>query len=313
MQTVAETRGMHRRLFLSLAALPLLSSFLLPSVRAQDDQDGNRMSNPTETGYAPVNGLELYYEVHGSGKPLILLHGGIAAFELFQSSLPVFTKDRQVILVHLQGHGRTKDIDRPLRYESMADDIAALMAYLGIEKADVMGYSLGGGVATQLAIRHPQLVDRLVNVSEAIKRSGYYPEVIAAFDQMEAMAPQLGTNVAQSPVAELYPDVDWARLFAKTGDLLKRDWDWSEQFAEITAPVMLVFADADAQTPEYIMEGWRLLGGGQRDAGLDGSLRPRSRLAIVPGTTHYDLFATPIVADIVAPFLDAEVFSAETE
>lgn len=271
------------------------------------------MSNPTDTGYAPVNGLELYYEVHGSGKPLILLHGGIAAFEIFQSSVPVLTKHRQVILVHLQGHGRTKDIERPLRYESMADDIAALMAHLGIEKSDVMGYSLGAGVATQLAIRHPQLVDRLVNVSEAIKRSAYYPEVIAAFDQMEAMAPQLGANVAQSPLAELYPDVDWVRLFARTGDLLKRDWDWSEQFAEITAPVMLVFADADAQTPEYIMEVWRILGGGQRDAGLDGSLRPQSRLAIVPGTTHYDLFTTPVVADLVAPFLNTEIPAAKTE
>ncbi|MCT8997373.1 alpha/beta fold hydrolase [Chelativorans intermedius] len=264
------------------------------------------MTTPTKTGYAPVNGLELYYEIHGTGKPLILLHGGIAALELFESSLPVFAGSRQVILVHLQAHGRTKDIDRPLRFEFMADDIAALLAHLGIAKADVMGYSLGGGVAMQLAIRHPEVVDRLVVVSEAMKRSGYYPEVIAAFDQMEAMAPQIGANVAQSPLAELYPDVDWVQLFAKMGDLLKRDYDWSEEFAAISSPTMLVFADADAQTPEYIMEAWRLLGGGQRDAGLDGSLRPQAQLAIVPGTTHYNLVATPVVAELVAPFLDAE-------
>ncbi|WP_265518672.1 alpha/beta fold hydrolase [Nitratireductor luteus] len=265
------------------------------------------MTTPAEAGYAPVNGLELYYEIHGAGKPLILLHGGIAAFELFETSLPVFSKSRQVILVHLQGHGRTRDIDRPLRFEFMADDIAALVAHLGIGKADVMGYSLGGGVAIQLAIRHPQAVDRLVVVSEAIKRSAYYPEVVAAFDQMEAMAPQIGANVAQSPLAELYSDVDWVQLFTKMGDLLKRDFDWSEQFAGISSPTMLVFADADAQTPEYIMEVWRLLGGGQRNAGLDGSLRPQARLAIVPGTTHYNLVATPVVAELVAPFLDAEL------
>lgn len=265
------------------------------------------MTTPTETGYAPVNGLELYYEIHGTGKPLILLHGGIAAFELFETSLPAFAGTRQVIPVHLQGHGRTKDIDRPLRFEFMADDIAALMAHLGIEKADVMGYSLGGGVAMQLAIRHPDAVDRLVVLSEAMKRSGYYPEVIAAFDQMEAMAPQIGANVAQSPLAELHPDVDWVQLFTKMGDLLKRDYDWSEEFAAISSPTMLVFADADAQTPEYIMEAWRLLGGGQRDAGLDGSSRPQARLAIVPGTTHYNLVATPVAAELVAPFLDAEL------
>lgn len=257
--------------------------------------------------YAAVNGLNLYYEIHGSGAPLILLHGGVAASEAFGANLAALATARQVIAVHLQGHGRTRDIDRPLRCESMADDVAALIAHLGFERADLMGYSMGGGVALQTAFRHPQLVRKLVVVSEPMKRDAWYPEVLASFDQMAGAAPQIGESMKQSPLAQLYPHVDWTVLFSKLGEMVAQDYDWSEQVAALTSPTMIIFADADGIRLEHMVEFYRLLGGGQRDAGLDGAARPVARLAIVPGATHYDILSTTVVADLVAPFLDAEV------
>ncbi len=118
-----------------------------------------------KNGYAPVNGLHMYYEIHGTGKPLVLIHGGFGESGMFGDVLTQLAQGRQVIPVDLQAHGRTADIDRPLRYELMADDIGGLIQHLGFEKADVMGYSLGGGVALQTAIRHPGLVRKLALVS----------------------------------------------------------------------------------------------------------------------------------------------------
>jgi pimeloyl-ACP methyl ester carboxylesterase len=188
-----------------------------------------------------------------------------------------------------------------MRYELMADDVAALLAELRIERADILGYSLGAGVALQMAIRHPTAVRRLVVVSRPIKRTGFFPEVQAAFDHMTA---ETGAVMKQSPLAKLYPNVDWGSLFAKIGDMERQSYDWSREIAKLGAPTMLVFADADAVTPAHIVEMWGLLGGGQRDARLDGSGRPRGQLAIVPGTTHYDILNTDIVARLVTPFLD---------
>src|SRR4030095_10493075 len=143
-------------------------------------QTGGIEGNKTAKGnYATVNGLKMYYEIHGAGKPLILLHGGLGAIEMFGPNLPVLAKRRQVIAVDLQGHGRTADIDRPIRLELMADDIAALIKHLGLERADVMGYSMGGGVALRTAIQHPELVRKLVAISIPFKRSGWYPENLA--------------------------------------------------------------------------------------------------------------------------------------
>ena len=124
-----------------------------------------------ETGYAPVNGLNLYYEIHGEGEPLVLLHGGLGSTEMFGEILPLLANKRRVIVVDLQAHGRTADIDRPLSYEAMAGDIAALMKHLGIGKAALMGYSLGAGVALRAAIQHPELVAKLVVVSTVFKRA----------------------------------------------------------------------------------------------------------------------------------------------
>jgi len=248
--------------------------------------------------FADVNGQHIFYSVHGAGKPLILLHGGIDPGS-FGDNLAKLAKGRQVIAVHLQAHGRTPDTDRPLRAETLGDDIAALIGHLNFGKADVMGYSLGGSVALQTVIRHPDVVDRLVLVSATMKLDGFYPEGVEAFKQLEASAATIGPGVKASPLGQAYPDVDWTNLFRKVGDMTKRPFDWSADVTKIKARTLLVFADADAIRPEHIVEFWKALGGGQRDAGLDGSLRPANQLAIVPNATHYNLATDPMLPEIV--------------
>ncbi len=265
------------------------------------------MTATPQTGHAPINGLDLYYEVSGEGAPLILLHGGFGATEMFAAILPALAAQRRVIAVDLQGHGRTADIDRPLRIESMADDIAALIAHLGLGTATVMGYSLGGAVALQTAIRHPDVVDRLIVVSTPYKRTGWYAESLAGMDQMGA---HVAEQMKGTPLYELYariaprPD-DWATIWDKMGDLLRQDYDWSAGVATLTMPTLLVFGDADSLSPIHAGEFFALLGGGQRDGGWDRSGVTSHRLAILPGSTHYDIFASPALAATVAPFLDA--------
>ncbi len=262
------------------------------------------MTGPVRTGYAPVNGLQLYYEIRGTGEQLVVIHGGVAGIVMFGPNLDALSQDRQVIAVELQGHGRTADIDRPLSFEAMAGDVAALLRHLDIARADVLGLSLGAGVAQQTAFRHPDLLRRLVIVSAPFRRDGWYPEVLAQFDQMDATT---GDQMVHSPLARLYPDVDWRRLFAKIGEVQRTDYDWSAQIRALEMPVMLAFGDADAVRPDHIVEFFGLLGGGRRDAGLDGALRPVARLAVLPGITHYEIASDPALTAAVLPFLRASI------
>jgi pimeloyl-ACP methyl ester carboxylesterase len=260
-----------------------------------------------KTGYAPVNGLKLYYEIHGSGEPLVVLHGGLGATEMFSQIMPSLSSARQVIAVDLQGHGRTADIDRPLSLELMADDIAALLKHLGIEKADIMGYSLGGGVALRTAIQHPGVVKKLVIVSAAYKRDGWYPEILAGMSQM---GPAAAEPMKQTPMCQMYARLaprpeDWPVLITKLGDLLRKDYDWSKDVAAIKSPTLLVFGDADAVRTADAVEFFELLGGGKKDGGWDGSGISNARLAILPGITHYTIFSSPALASTVTTFLDA--------
>ena len=257
--------------------------------------------------YADVNGLSLHYEEHGSGEPLILLHGGIGAGEMFGAIMPGLSAGRRVITVDLQGHGGTADVDRPLRPELMADDIAALLDHLGLEQVDLMGYSLGGLVALRTAIQHPARIRRLVLVAVAFRRDGSYPEVVAAMDQMSVAAAE---PMKQSPLyaqyARLAPRVeDWPVLIGKISDALKVDYDWTEDVGRITARTLLVFADADSVRPAHAVEFYALLGGGLRDAGWDNSARPSNQLAVLPGRTHYDVYTAPALAPTVVEFLVA--------
>jgi len=298
---------MQRRSVLALITIGALARNTFAASSASQASNGVHMTQaPVRTDIAAVNGLQLYHEIHGSGgRPLVVLHGGVAASESFGANLPALAASRQVIAVHLQGHGRTRDIERPLRFETMADDVAALAAHLGLKKIDVLGYSLGGGVAQQLAIRHPALVERLVVVSQPFKRAAWYPEVLGAFEAMAAHAPQIAQNIAGSPMGALYPDVKWEALVRKIGELESHDYDWSTDVAKIRARTLLVFADADAMHPEHMVDFYKLLGGGQHDAGMDGARRPAAQWAVLPGTTHYDLLATDAVAKAAVPFLDA--------
>ena len=262
--------------------------------------------------YADVNGLHLYYERTGTprpgGVPLILLHGGFGSTGMFDGVLtPALTAGREVIAVDLQGHGRTADIDRPLGYDVMADDIAALLRSLGTQKADVMGYSLGGGVAIQTAIQHPDMVRTLVAVSAPFKRDGWYAESRAGMDQMgEHIAP----HMLNTPMYEAYARVaprpdDWARMWGKMGDLLRQEYDWTEQIGALTMPTLIVVGDADSFPPAHAAEFFALLGGGRRDGGWDQSGMTPHRLAILPATTHYDIFMSPLLPAAATAFLDA--------
>ena len=256
--------------------------------------------------YADVNGIKLYYETHGTGRPLILLHGGLGATPMFGPNLPALAKGRQVIGVDLQGHGRTADIDRPIRTELMADDIAALIKHLKLERPDIMGYSLGGGVAVHLAIRHPELVGKLVVVSTPIRRDAFYADILAQQAQVGAAAAEA---MKQTPMYQMYASLaprpqDWARLLGKMGDAMKEDFDLSKQVAGITATTLIVAGDADIFPPAHAVEVFGLLGGGKRDGGWDGSGRPKSRLAILPGITHYAMGSAPALSSTVIPFLD---------
>ncbi|UYN99518.1 MAG: alpha/beta hydrolase [Devosia sp.] len=261
------------------------------------------MTNAPKTGFAPVNGLDLYYEIHGSGEPLLVLHGGIGATEQFGPNIALWAQDRQVIVAHMQGHGFTRDIDRAYGYEQFADDVAGLLDHLKLPAADILGYSMGAGVATRLAIQHPEKVTRLVLVSGNMDNAGQYPEVRGTFPAMVDNAAQIGAGMAASPLASFYPDIDWETAFRKMGELQSQHHDWSADFAGITVPTLLLFADADCVTAEQIVAMYRALGGFARDAGLDGSLRPLAQLAVVPGRTHYNILETTQAGEVAARFL----------
>src|SRR5215218_1103772 len=233
--------------------------------------------------YVSVNDLEMYYEIHGTGQPLVMLHGAYMTIETMGEILPSLAESRQVIAVELQGHGRTADIDRPLTYEQMADDVAALIGYLGIEQADVFGYSMGGGVALQVAVRHPEVVRKLVVASASYTSDGMYPELLV-------MIPTIAPEVfAGSPIEEAYlrtapnPE-DFPNLVAKLKQLDMTPYTWPpEDIRGISAPTLLIIGDSDAIRPEHAVELFRLLGGG-----VMGDLTglPKSQLAVLPGTTH---------------------------
>jgi pimeloyl-ACP methyl ester carboxylesterase len=291
---------MLRRTLVTLAFVA--AALVAAPVIAQTAGD-NPMSTPLSTGKVPVGGAEIYYEIHGDGPPLVLLHGGVDPSQTFGAPLAAMAKTHKVIAIHMRGHGFSTDSDAPWSAELMADDVAAVLQHLGIGKAGFMGYSLGAAVALQVAIRHPELVEKLVSVSVAHRTNDDYPEVREAFRQLPANAAAYGQQLADSPLGELYPDVDWEAVFRKSGEMNEPESDWTEGIKTIKAPMLLVFADADSIRPEHMVEFWKLLGGGQRDAGFDGSQRPASQFAILPGTTHYDLIASPLLTEVATAFL----------
>ena len=258
--------------------------------------------------YADVNGINLYYETHGSGRPMILLHGGLGSGEMFGPNLPALGENHRVINVDLQGHGRTADIDRPIDIRLMADDIAALIDHLELDKPDIVGYSLGGGVAFFTAVKYPEKVGKLVMASANIRRDAIPAEMLAQQGQVNAAAAEF---MKDTPMYELYHRVaprreDFGRLLDKIGEAMSKDFDFSEELRGMQVPTMIVCADADMAPPSHYVEAFKLLDGGLRDGGWMGEGRPKGghALAILPGLTHYNLGASPLFATVTLEFLD---------
>jgi pimeloyl-ACP methyl ester carboxylesterase len=258
--------------------------------------------------YAEVNGINLYYETIGTGRPLILLHGGLMSGEMFGPVLPALAEGHQVIAVDLQGHGRTADIDRPIDIRLMADDIAALIDHLGLEKPDVVGYSLGGGVAFFTAVKYPEKVGRLVVASAHIRRDAIPPEMLAQQAQVNAAAAEF---MKDTPMYQLYQRVaprpeDFPRLLDKIGESMAQDFDFAEEVRGLQVPTLIVAADADMAPPSHYVEMFKLLDGGLRDGGWMGEGRPKGghALAILPGLTHYNLGVSPLFATVTLDFID---------
>ena len=262
----------------------------------------------TGTGaYAEVNGINLYYESLGSGRPMILLHGGLGSGEMFGPILPALAAEHRVIAVDLQGHGRTADIDRPLDHRLLAEDIAALIDYLGLDRPDLVGYSFGGGVAFWTAVQHPEKVGRLVMASANVRRNAIPPEMLAQQGQVNAAAAEF---MRDTPMFELYQRVaphpaDFPKLLDKIGALMSQDFDYSEQVRGLQIPTLIVCADADMAPPSHYVEVFALLDGGLRDGGWMGEGRPAGghALAVLPGLTHYNLDASPLFAAVTLDFL----------
>jgi pimeloyl-ACP methyl ester carboxylesterase len=260
--------------------------------------------------YAEVNGLEMYYEIHGTGQPLVLLHGAFSAIGTsFGELLPQLAKTRQVIAFEMQAHGRTADIDRPLSVGQMADDTAAALRQFGIEEADFFGYSMGAGVALQVAVRHPDVVRKLVLASVTYNSSGLHPGLM---DGLENMRPE---DMVGSPWHEEYTRIapnpqGFATLFAKKTQMDREIQDLpAEAIEAIKAPTLLIIGDSDIVRPEHAVEMFRLLGGGVMGdlAGL-----PNSQLAILPGTTHVTLVhRAEWLVSMIGMFLDVPMPEAE--
>src|SRR5215475_15344205 len=257
------------------------------------------------TGYAPVNGLKMYYEIHGKGEPLVLLHGAfMAVTDDWLNWINELAKTRKVIAVDMQGHGRTADIDRDLTYENLSDDVAALLDYLKVERADVVGYSLGGGVAMQCAIRHPEKVRKVVVISAPLRRDGWVKEANDFWPnftvEMMKGTPAETEREKLNPVPGSFP-----AFFDHIKAAAMRPYDFGADNLKATkAPFFFVNGDADGVRFDHIAEMYRLKGGGN----IHGDMQPRSesRLAILPGTTQVTLmYRISIIVPMINDFLDA--------
>jgi pimeloyl-ACP methyl ester carboxylesterase len=254
--------------------------------------------------YADVNGLHMYYEVHGTGRPIVLIHGAFCTIEgCFAPLVKLLAKSRQVIAVELQGHGHTADVDRPLATPTMADDVAALLGKLKITNADIYGYSMGGGVAVQLALRHPKLVKTLVLAGSALTKEGAQP---GSIDMIRAIKPeQMENTIFHDAYKKASPHPQKFRtLVAKIQKLDTLDGFKLDEVKKIKVPVLFLIGDADFATVEHGAQVLRLFGGGA--FGDTGQPRAKSQLAILPGTSHVDLInRADWIVQLMTPFLAA--------
>jgi pimeloyl-ACP methyl ester carboxylesterase len=260
---------------------------------------------PVSSGYADINGIRLYHEIYGQGEPLVLIHGGLTTIGEMQGWVQSLAKTRRVIAVEMQGHGRTADTDRPMSFATMGDDVAALLDHLRIPKADLAGHSFGAAVAIRAAIQHTDKVRRLVVISSPYARSGWYPE---AQEGMGGISASMAENMMRTPTGQLsqqWPEPQrFPQFLDKMGRMMSKDYDWSADIAKLPMPVLLVFADNDSISQKHVAEFFALLGGGVKEPGWVNTQLSKSRLAIVPGYSHYNLIISPEVPQIAGKFLD---------
>lgn len=270
--------------------------------------------NPTKSGYADVNGIKLYHEIHGEGEPLVLIHGGLTTIGEMQGWVEPLAKTWQVIAVEMQGHGRTADTDRPMSFTTMGDDITALLDHLKIPKADLVGHSFGGASAIRAAIQHPDKVRRLVVISSPYARSGWYPEAQRGMSQVGAA---MAENMMQTPTGRFskgWPEPKrFPQFLDKMGKIMTEDYDWSADIAKLPMPALLVFADNDSVSQKHVAEFFALLGGGVKEPGWLNAQLSKSRLAVVPGYTHYNFITSAEVPQLVGKFLADPLTNAPTD
>lgn len=266
---------------------------------------GNTIMSKDKGQYASVNGIDLYYERHGAGAPLILLHGGLGTIDaIFGRLLPALAARREVIAVELQGHGHTADNGREMTYQAMADDIAALIARLGLERADVAGYSVGGGVTLQLGLRHPERVRRLVVISAPHATDGWFPEVLAGTAAMDPVA-MIGSKWHQAYVSAAPRPDDWPLLVRNVSRLMASRYDWSAEIAaRMKAPVLVINGDADSVRPSHAVALYELLGGGKADGFAAG--RGASQLLVVPRANHLEILDRGALPPAILDYLERE-------
>ncbi len=272
---------------------------------AEDTVVAARGLQPAESGYADVNGLKMYYEVYGAGKPIVLIHGSYMNIPMnWTQMIPLLAKDRKVIVAEMQGHGRTRDIDRDFSYEGMADDVSGLLKHLNIDSADILGYSMGGGVAFQVAVRHPEQVRRLVILSGTYTHDGWWADV-------EAMYATINADMFKGgPIERQYDSLGndpahFPEFVKRVISMDLKPYDWSKEVKKIQAPIFMAIGDADGVRYEHALELFRARGGGKMG---DIHGLPQSRLAILPGTTHIGMMLrTDWLVPMITDFLDADL------
>lgn len=281
-----------------IAVLTTAAAFAAPAIAGE----------PAASGRVEANGIDYYYEIQGEGEPLLLLHGGLGTHDMFDPVLPMLSENHEVIAVDLHGHGRTPLGERELDLVDMGDDLAVILDELGYEAVDVMGYSFGGGAALRLAIQHPERVRKLVAVSAAFARDGFYPGILEQQEQVGAeMAEMMKNTPMYQAYAEVAPDPEqFPALLDAIGAYMEKPYNWAEEVKGLEMPVMLIYGDSDMFRPEHIVEFYQLLGGGQRDAGWQRENMAQNRLAILPDLTHYEMFLSPRTVETALRFLSGE-------